>query len=83
MSDIGSDSDATIADSIEEGDIEEDVTEEDVIKEEDPGNSSNNLTVGYADCVLSLQAGQKLLFEKLEDITAETTTVKYGISYYM
>ena len=69
MSDIGSDSDATIADSIEEGDIGEDVIEE----EEDSGSSSN--TVGYADCALSLQAGQKLLFEKLENIT----TVQYGM----
>ena len=79
MSDIGSDSDATIADSIEEGDIEEDVIEEDVIGEKDSGSGSSNLTVGYEDCALSLQAGQKLLFDKLENITAERTTVQYGI----
>ena len=68
MSDIGSDSDATIADSVEE----------DVIEEDDSDSSSSN-TVEYVDCTMSLQAGQKLVFEKLENVTAETTTVQYGI----
>ena len=66
MSDIGSDSDATIADSIEEDDG-------------GSSSSSNNTTIGYAECALSLQAGQKQLFEKFDKVTAETTTVQYGI----
>lgn len=71
MSDIGSDSDATLADSIDEEDVNS------------PASSPNSHTaeIGYPECVLSLQRGQRVLFEKLEHITAETTTVQYGNLY--
>ena len=69
MSDIGSDSDATIADSVEEEDANSD----------NSTTSCSNDGVGYAGCIVSLQRGQKVLFQKLENVTPDTTTLQYGI----
>jgi len=76
MSNIESDSDATVADSIDEENVNSDSSS-------DSSNISPTegyLEVGYADSAVSLQKQQKVLFEKLEKITtsAETTTVQYG-----
>ena len=71
MSDIGSDSDATIADSVEEEDNNESCS-----------SPSHHIEgVGYPECALSLQRGQRILFEKLDKITPETTTLQYGNVY--
>ena len=68
MSDIGSDSDATIADSVEEEDVSNECSS--------PNTYTAEIT--YPDCTSSLQKGQRILLDKLEKITPETTTVQYG-----
>ena len=69
MSDIGSDSDATVADSVEE---------EDANSECSSSPNTHAAEITYPDCTLSLQKGQRVLLDKIEKITHETTTVKYG-----
>lgn len=69
MSDIGSDSDVTIADDVEEEDS----------SDSSSSHSDRTTEVERLACTASLQKGQKALFEKLEKLTVETTTVQYGI----
>ena len=67
-SDIGSDSDATIAESVEEEDVNSECSSPD----------THTAVTTYPDCTSSLQKGQRILLDKLEKITPETTTVQYG-----
>lgn len=73
MSDIGSDSDATIADNVDEEDANSDSSGS-------PEIYSTKVEAENPPCTLSgLQRRQKLLFEKL---AAETATVEYGNFYH-
>ena len=76
MSDIGSDSDATIADSVEEEDANSDNSTTSC-------SDDDSCDVGYADCIGSLQRGQKVLFDKLESVTPDATSLHYGKVSYM
>ena len=66
MSDTGSDSDATVA---------EEVNEENANSDSSDDSSIHTVEVLHPDCAVSLQRRQKLLFEK---ITSETSGVQYG-----
>ena len=74
MNDIGSDSDATIADDAEEEDDNSDCS---------TSSSSHTAVVDNPSCVVSsLQRKQKVLLDKLQRATAEATSVQHGNFYH-